>query len=88
MNKKQSQTLQAAMHTLDLLGYKSAAKTVSRVIDTEIRNSAEHEAAFNHAIDMRIDIRQAFAYWYAKSGRNDLEQAYREYPTRMVASNG
>jgi hypothetical protein len=87
MNKRQSQTLHQAVSTLEQLGYTRESKAIKRVIDTEIRNSPEYEAAWNHHFEMtgingRVDMQQAFAYWYAMSGRSDLEQAYREYLER------
>ena len=82
MNKKQAQALHNAIATLELMGHHKEAKAIERVIDSEIRTSAEYEAAFNHA-DGESSSRQAFAYWYASSGRHDLEQSYFEFIERM-----
>lgn len=85
MNKKQAEILGTAVATLHVLGHSKEAKAIQRVIDSEIRNSAEYEAAFNHA-DGTSNSRQAFAYWYASSGRRDLEQSYQEFIHRVAAS--
>ena len=82
MNRKQAQALHYAIATLEVMGHPKVSKAIERVIDHEIRTSAEYEAAFNHA-DGESNSRQAFAYWYASSGRRDLAQCYLEWIERM-----
>ena len=82
MNRRQHQTLEQAAATLEIMGYTKECKALKRVIDTEILASPQYEAAWTLA-DCRLDVRKAFAYWYAQSGRNDLDQAHDEYFARI-----
>ena len=72
------ETLNRAEITLALLGYNTESKRLARIIDEQIKASAEYEQAWNFSSSelVRSDLVARFAYWYAQSGRKDVEQAF------------